>query len=175
FFSAPNTLVSIQVLKMDQRHRWQANRSYPGNEHVIDWMTLDVQASIYPHAQRDNFGASHWGDIEYDWVWNIGDRTALVSNGWFEPIEHGPHVFNIGTYLGRPDRTSFYLGYRQIDPLNSRSIITSVSYAFSAKYAVTFGSNFDLGNHIQTNNLMISRIGTDDTVSFGLSFNSVLS
>jgi hypothetical protein len=172
--TAVDTLDSIEVFQLDLRQRWQTKRGYAGQEHVIDWMTLDVQASIFPNAQRDNFGASHWGDIEYDWVWNIGDRTALVSNGWFEPIDHGPRVFNVGTYIGRPDRTTFYLGYRQIDPLQSRAVITSVTYAFSAKYAITFGSNFDFGDNIQTNSLMISRMGTDVTVSLGLSYNSIV-
>jgi hypothetical protein len=172
--SSTDTLDSIDVLQLDLRQRWQTKRGFPGQEHVIDWMTLDVKASIFPQAQRDNFG-SHWGDIEYDWVWNIGDRTALVSNGWFEPIDKGPRVFNIGTYIGRPDKTSFYLGYRQIDPLQSRSIISSLTYAFSAKYALTFSSNIDIGNHIQTNSIMVSRIGTDLTVNFGFSYNSIVS
>ncbi len=139
----------------------------------MDWMTLDVRASLYPQSSRDNFG-NHWGDFEYDWVWNIGDRTALVSNGWFEPIEHGPRVFNIGTYIGRPDRTSFYLGYRQIDPLQSRAVIASLTYAFSAKYAVTFSANFDFGNNIQSNSLMLTRIGTDLTLNLGVSYNSIV-
>ncbi len=171
--SAVDTLDSIEVLQLDWRQRWQTKRGFPGQEHVIDWMTLDVRASIFPHAQRDSFG-SHIGDVEYDWVWNIGDRTALVSNGWFEPVENGPRVFNLGGYIGRPDKTSFYLGYRQIDPLNSRAIITALTYAFSAKYAVTFGTNYDIGNHVQTNSLMVSRIGTDVTVSLGFSYNSIV-
>ncbi len=88
---------------------------------------------------------------------------------------NGPAVFNIGAYIGRPDKTSFYLGYRQIDPLQSRAIIASLTYAFSPKYALTFASNFDVGNHIQTNSLMVSRIGTDLTVNFGFSYNSIVS
>jgi hypothetical protein len=168
-----NTLDSIDVLQLDLRQRWQTKRGFPGQEHVIDWMTLDVRASIYPQAVRDNFGSAV-GDIEYDWVWNIGDRTAIVSNGWFEPIDNGPRVFNLGTYIGRPDKTTFYLGYRQIDPLQSKAIITSVTYAFSAKYALTFASNFDVGNHIQSNTLQLSRIGTDVTFSLGFSYNSIV-
>ena len=84
-------------------------------------------------------------------------------------------MFNLGAYIGRPDKTTFYLGYRQLDPLQSRSIISSVSYAFSAKYALTFATNVDVGNKIQTNSLMISRIGTDVTVGFGLSYSSIVS
>lgn len=168
-----DTLDSMQVIQLDLRQRWQTKRGDPAQEHVIDWMTLDVRASLYPQAQKDNFG-NVWGDIEYDWVWNIGDRTALVSNGWFEPIDHGPRIFNVGMYIGRNDRTNFYLGYRQIDPLQSRAVVTSLTYAFSAKYAVTFGSNFDFGNNIQSNSLMVTRIGTDLTVSLGFTYNSIV-
>ena len=55
-----------------------------------------------------------------------------------------------------------------------KAVIASLTYAFSAKYAVTFGANFDFGNNIQTNSLMVSRIGTDVTVSLGLSYNSIV-
>ena len=168
-----STLDSIDILQLDLRQRWQTKRGFPGQEHVIDWMTLDVKMSFFPQAARDNFGAPV-GDVEYDWVWNIGDRTALVSNGWFEPIDNGPRVFNFGTYIGRPDKTTFYLGYRQIDPLQSKAIITSVTYAFSAKYALTFASNFDIGNHIQSNTVQLSRIGTDVTFSLGFSYSSIV-
>ena len=169
-----DTLDSIEVMQLDLRQRWQTKRGLRGTEHVVDWMTLDVQASIFPHSQRDNFGNIGCGRPPYDWVWNIGDRTALVSNGWFEPIQGGPHVFNIGTYIGRPDKTTFYLGYRQIDPLQSKAVISTLSYAFSAKYAISFGANFDFGNNIQSNSLSISRIGTDVTVSLGFTYTSIV-
>ena len=168
-----DTLDSIDVLQLGMRQRWQTKRGYPGREHVIDWMTLDLQASLFPHSNRDNFG-EHLGILEYDWVWNIGDRTALVSNGWFEPIDNGPRVFNFGTHISRPDRTSFYLGYRHIDPLESRAVIASLTYAFSAKYAITFATNYDFGTEVQSNALMITRMGTDLTISLGLSYDSTV-
>ena len=34
-------------------------------------------------AQRDNFGTP-WGQTMYNWQWYIGDRTSIVSAGWFE-------------------------------------------------------------------------------------------
>ena len=103
-----------------------------------------------------------------------GTLLTYLHKATIEPENHGPRVFNLGSYIGRSDRTTFYLGYRQIDPLQSRAVITSLTYAFSAKYAVTFGSNFDFGNNIQSNSLMITRIGTDVTVNFGLSYSSVV-
>lgn len=170
---SPDSLDSMEVLQLGLRQRLQTKRGYPGQEHVIDWMTLDVQASIFPRAQRDNFG-SNFGNVNYDWVWNIGDRTALVSNGWFEMVDNGPRVFNFGTFISRPDRTNFYLGYRQIDPLQSKAVIASLTYAFSAKYALTVSSNYDFGTNVQSNGLLLTRMGTDLSVSFGLSFNSVV-
>ncbi len=74
-----DTRDSIEVLQLDLRQRLQTKRGYPGMEHTIDWMTLDLSASYFPQEYRDNFGEA-WGFLEYDWAWNVGDRTALVSS-----------------------------------------------------------------------------------------------
>ena len=111
---------------------WQTKRDMPGNQHVVDWMTLGIGMSVFRGSNRDNFGES-LGIIEYDWVWNIGDRTALVSDGWFETIDGGPHVFNAGGHLQPAGPHQQYLGYRQIDPLESKAVIAAVTCAFSAE------------------------------------------
>src|SRR5262249_28340816 len=120
-----------------------------------------------------NSGES-FGIIEYDWVWNIGDRTSLVSNGWFDPMDNGGRVFNVGAYINRPDRTSLYLGYREIDPLNSQAVVGAVTYVFSPKYAITASTTYDFGINTQVNSLVLTRIGTDLQVSLGLSDKSLL-
>jgi hypothetical protein len=169
-----DTLDSIEVLQFDARQRWQTKRGYPGMEHVIDWMTLDLSGSYFPDAQRDNFGSS-FAFLQYDWVWNIGDRTALVSTGWIDPIDNeGVRVFTIGSYFNRPDRTNFYLGYRSIYPLDSQAVTGSVNYVFSPKYAVTGSVSYDFGNKVQTNSLLFTRMGSDLQVSLGFNYNSTL-
>ena len=168
-----DTMDSIQVIQTDIRQRWQTLRGFPGNQHVVDWMTLDLGASIYPQANRDNFGET-FGILQYDWTWNIGDSTSLVSSGWMDPISDGPRVFNIGGNLMRPDRTNFFLGYRQIDPLQSKAIIANVTYAFSAKYAITASTLYDFGINSQVNSIALTRIGTDLMLSLGFSYNSIL-
>jgi len=168
-----DTLDRIDVVQLDLRQRWQTKRGMPGDQHVIDWMTLDLGMSIFPQSNRDNFGEP-LGILNYDWTWNIGDRTALVSDGWFETVSGGPHVWNGGVVLSRPDNSSFYLGYRQIDPLNSRAVVASVAYAFSAKYAATASTVWDFGVHNQSYSFMVTRLGTDLRVSFGLSYNSIV-
>ena len=43
-------------LEFDVRQRWQTKRGYPGQQHITDWMTLDLSGSFFPLSKRDNFG-----------------------------------------------------------------------------------------------------------------------
>jgi len=168
-----DTLDTIEVFQFDMRQRWQTKRGYPGQEHIVDWMTLDLSGSYFPNPERDNFGQD-FAFLQYDWIWNIGDRTALVSSGWYDPIQNGPRVFDIGAILNRPDRTSFYLGYREIDPLNSQAVTGAVTYIFSPKYAMTASATYDFGVKTEVTSLILTRMGSDLQVSFGINYNSIL-
>lgn len=167
------TLDTIEVLQADIRQRWQTKRGYPGMQHIVDWMVLDVSANYYPNANRDNFGDS-LAFIQYDWTWNIGDRTALVSTGWIDPHSDGPREYTLGMYLSRTDRTNFFLGYRQIDPLQSKAVTGAVSYVFSPKYAMTGSTVYDFGtSQALSNSLVLTRIGSDLQVSIGITYNAL--
>jgi hypothetical protein len=169
-----DTLDTIEELQMDIRQRLQTRRGYPGNEHLVDWMTLDLSGAYFPHPTRDNFGSS-FAFLEYDYTWNVGDRTALVSTGWVDPNDDGPRVFTVGAFLNRPDRTNFYIGYRDIFPVDSRALTGAVNYIFSPKYAITALSTYDFGTHQSiSNSLVFTRMGTDVQVSFGFSYNAIL-
>lgn len=168
-----DSLQFLNVFQFDMRQRLQTKRGFPGNQHIIDWMILDVGASVFPQANRDNFGET-FGILYYDWTWNVGDMTSLVSSGWADPIGGGPRVFNIGANFMRSDRTNLYLGYRELDPLNSKAVLGGITYVLSAKYALTASSIYDFGVHTQVNTLALSRIGTDLTMTLGISYNSIL-
>jgi hypothetical protein len=170
---SPDTLDTIDVLQLGLRQRLQTERGFPGAEHTVDWMTLNLGISIFPNADRDNFGHT-FGIATYDWVWNIGDRTALFSSGWFEPFNGGPRVFDIGAVIQRPDSTSYSLAYEQIDPLNAKAVVASVIYPFSAKYAMTASTVWDFGNHVTSYSLFLSRMGTDVMVNVGITYNSTV-
>ena len=171
--SKVDTLDSIDVVQLGIRQRWQTKRGLPGDEHVVDWMPLDLQATIFPESNRDNFGQPV-GLLRYDWLWNIGDSTALFSNGWMDPVSGGPRFFALGASITRPDRTNLTLSYRQIDPLESKAVIASLTYPLSAKYAVTASTLYDFGVHNQIITLMVTRLGTDLRFSMGVSYNSIL-
>lgn len=169
-----DTLDTIEVLQAGVRQRWQTKRGFPGNEHVIDWMTLDLTATYFPHPSRDNFG-SNFAFLEYNWAWHVGDRTSIVSNGLADPIENGARVFNIGANINRYDRTNLYLGYRSIDPLDSKAFVGAITYAFSQKYALTASTTWDFAQKVEVYSLMLSRTGKDVQVSVGLGYNSTTS
>jgi hypothetical protein len=170
-----DTLNDIEEMQFDIRQRLQTKRGYPGQQHIVDWMTLDLSGTFFPRADRDNFG-QHFAFLEYDWLWNIGDRTALASSGWIDPIDQGPRVFSVGAFLNRPDRTSFYVGYTQIDPVQSRAVTGAVTYIFSPKYATTFSTTYDFGtnqSHSLSNSLVFTRMGSDLQVSLGFTYNAL--
>jgi hypothetical protein len=168
-----DTLDTIEVLQMGVRQRLQTKRGFPGAQHVIDWMTLDLNASYFPDPSRDNFGQS-FAFLEYDWAWHVGDRLTFWSNGWYEPITNGPRVLTVGTEINRPDGTRLHLAYRHIDPIESRTVMASLSYVFSPKYRVTASTGYDFGAHVQNNALVITRTGSDLEISAGIRYDSIL-
>lgn len=169
-----DTLESIQVLQADIRQRWQTKRGYPGLEHTIDWLTLDVSASFFPNPIADNYG-KQWAFLEYQSYWYVGDQTGLSATGWFDPFENGASYWTLGGWFNRDDRTNIYLGYRQIDPIGSKAVIGSLTYAFSPKYAITASTTYDFGiQEALSNSLMITRMGTDMQISFGVTYNALI-
>lgn len=173
-FNRVDTLDTMNVLQADVRQRWQTKRGYPGQQHIVDWMTLDVTASYFPQPGRSDFNAP-FSLIQYYWIWNLGDRTALVADGWDDPMANGARVWSVGGYFNRPDRTSFYVGFRNYTPISSQLLTAAVSYVFSPKYGMTASSAYDFAfNQGLSNSLMFTRMGKDLQVSMGVTYNSIL-
>src|SRR5262249_48623112 len=98
-------------------------------------------------------------------------------SGWFDPVENGARVWNVGAFLNRPDRTNFFLGYRQIDPIGSKAVTGAVTYIFSPKYAMTAASTYDFGLNQAgslSNSLLLTRMDSDLQMSLGLTYNAIL-
>jgi hypothetical protein len=89
-------------------------------------------------------------------------------------IDEGARIFTVGMYFARTDRTNFYLGYRMIEPLQSRAVTGSITYVFSPKYAMSASTTYDFGISTSINNsLLFTRIGTDLQISLGISYNAL--
>ena len=106
--SNPDHLDDIHELQLGWRQRWQTKRGYPGLEHTVDWLTVDLSASVFPAQNRDNFG-SPVGFIEGSMVWNVGDRNGLYANAWVDPFEYGTRYWEVGSFFYRDDRTTLSL------------------------------------------------------------------
>ncbi|HEY7329902.1 MAG TPA: hypothetical protein VH592_19865 [Gemmataceae bacterium] len=173
FYRDIDTLNAVQQVQFQINQRLQTRRGFPGNQHIVDWMWLDLYASYFPQPNRDNFG-HYWAFVQYNYLWNIGDRTALTSTGWTDPFPGGVRVATVGGYFNRTDRTNFYLGFRYIDPLMVRAATISMTYIFSPKYAGTLSSTYDFGTkEAFANSLMFTRMGSDLQVSLGVSYNAL--
>ncbi len=168
-----DTLDDLQFLRLGVQQRWQTKRGFPGHDHIIDWMTLNLSGTFFPESDRDNFGHA-FAFLEYDYTWHLGDRTTLLSSGWIDPYEDGARVFNVGLLLERPERIRLYLGYREIDPVGSNALIASTSYLFSPKWAASIVTSYDFGeNQSLGNSLILTRIGSDVQVSLGIGYDAL--
>ena len=169
-----DTRDDLDVLRLDNRHRLQTKRGFPGSEHTVDWMTLNTGISLFPNADRDNFG-SDWAFFDYYYLWHLGDRFSVTTSGWIDPFDDGAQYYSGGVMFNRPDGTNVYLGYRHTDPLQSRAVTTSINYQLSRRYAMNIGSSYDFGlNESLTNTLSFSRTGPDVTMLFGVTYNPLV-
>ena len=161
----------LQMIRLGARQRWQTKRGMPGQERVVDWVTLDFSGALFPQPARDNFGANV-GLIDYDLRWHLGDRVTILSDGYFDVFGDGLRTISIGGFLTRPGKASAYWGFRSIEgPISSNIVSSSYSYRLSPKWITTSSSSFDLS---ETGNIgqsfEITRIGESFLMSFRVNY-----
>jgi hypothetical protein len=167
-----DTVDDMHAVQLGLHQRWQTKRGPSGNDHTADVMTLDVTGTYFLNPNRDNVGKDV-GLLEYNWVWNAGDRVAFTSTGWLDPHPQGTRYLNVGAYYTRPDGSNVFLNYRQTDPLGSKVFIVGLGYRFTPKYSVVLASSVDTSlNFSQGTSVAFVRTGTDLTMSLGLTYNS---
>ena len=93
------------VVRLGGDQRWQTKRGIPGQQHIIDWITLDTNMEIFPKPEQ-NFNQAA-GMFDYDFHWFIGDRLTLLSFGGFDFFSEGQQWNTAGIFLSRPPRGSF--------------------------------------------------------------------
>ncbi|MEX0718184.1 MAG: hypothetical protein WD066_16440 [Planctomycetaceae bacterium] len=163
-----------QVLNLAWRHRLQTKAGPPERLRIKDWMILDLEASYFPDAERDNFG-DDWGLVGGRYRWNVGDRTSLIAGSRYDFFDGGQELWNLGVLSQRSTRGSLYLGLRQVkgDTLDSQMAIGSYSYQMSPKWVSTFATSYDLAtNRNMAQSMTVSRIGADFLFHLGMSYNA---
>ncbi len=169
--AAPSAEIAadLSLLRLAARQRWQTKRGLAGQERIVDWMTLDMEGTLFPKADRDNFGANV-GLLSYDWRWHVGDRVTLMSDGYADTFAQGLRMIAFGGYISRPERGSAYMGFRSIEgPLSANVLTNAISYRMSPKWIAAAGSAIDFG---PTGNIgqvfEFTRIGESFLVTMGV-------
>ncbi len=135
----------LTAVRVGMHHRLQTKHGGPGDEHVVDWMTFDADATIFPNAQRDDFGSTV-GLINYDWHWFLGDRFSILSDGYADTFGDGLKTASIGMLLTRPKTGNFYLGFRAATGLFDADVVTAtVNYRMTEKWIGSATSSVDFG------------------------------
>lgn len=178
---------TIQTLQLNLHSRLQTKRGPEGKRRVMDFMTLDLSSTYFPYAQRDNFGKA-FGQTSYNWQWFLGDRTSLVSYGWFEFFDitgrptnkketqlvndpFGLNVITSGISISRPPRGNIFIGYTILDSgqVTTSALNPSISYWMSPKWYGTFSTSYDFGNAIWLSSMFsFTRVGADYLTTIGL-------
>jgi hypothetical protein len=161
-----------QVLRLGWRHRLQTKVGPYDAPRIRDWMTLDLDASFFPNANRDNFGKD-WGLLSARYAWNVGDRTTLFANAFYDTFADAQQLWNVGVVSQRTTRGSVFVGVRQVKGagLDSQILTASYSYAMSPKWISTVGTAYDLAEHRNRGqSLTLTRVGADFLLHIGANF-----
>ncbi len=128
-------------------------------------MVFDLDTTYFPNAGRDNFNKP-FGQNFYNFEWYIGDRTSIVSYGWFEfwkvggdPYLNydtsldrndpfGLHIITSGLSITRIPKGNIFIGYTIVNtgPINTSALNTQYSYWLSPKWFGTVAESYDFGN-----------------------------
>ena len=170
--ASPSTEIADDLFaaRLGLRQRWQTKRGPAGNQRIVDWIVLNTDATIFPDPDRDNFGQV-LGLVDYNFRWHVGDRTTLVSDGYFDFFDDAPKYATIGAFLNRPPRGALYMGFHSLNgPITSNVLATSYSYRMSPKWISTFGTTYDLYQARNIGqNFILTRVG--ESFLFVLGFN----
>lgn len=139
------TVDDLTAARLGIHQRWQTKRGLPGRQHVIDWIVLDLDGTLYPYADRDNFG-EYVGQLEYDFRWHVGDRVTILSDGYADLFTDAFRTFSLGSAISRPQRGQVYGGIVSMEgPFSSTLLVGSVSYRLSRKWIAELAATYDLG------------------------------
>jgi hypothetical protein len=165
----------LDEVRLGIHQRWQTKRGPCDNPHIIDWIEFDTDITIFPDPNRDNFGTTI-GLADYNFIWHVGDRLTLLSDGIFDFFGQGQKIVTMGMYLTRPPRGAVYVGLRVFDgPINDDVLYMSYSYWMSPKWITTCGMSLDLK---ETKNFgpsfQLVRVGESMLIGLNVNYNPAL-
>lgn len=165
-----NELVADQqVLRLGWRHRLQTKVGPVNAPRIKNWMTLDLETSYFPDAQRDNFGQD-FGLYGARYNWAVGDNTSINASAYWDTFDQAQHLWNVGVASQRSTRGNVYLAFRQVEGagLKSQIVTASYNYTLSPKWVTSLSTAYDVGSQMNLGqNVTFTRIGADFLIQIG--------
>ncbi|MDA7977495.1 MAG: organic solvent tolerance protein OstA [Pirellulales bacterium] len=170
--TSPSTEIvdDLATVRMGVHQRWQTRRGFPGRRRTLDWIVLDSDITLFPDADRDNFG-QEFGLASYGFRWHVGDRLVLTSDGMADMFGDGMRIVRVGGQLSRPPRGSVFVNFSSLEgPISSQLLSFSYNYRMSPKWISSLTTSFDFGEDVNLGqNVAVTRIGESFLVTFGFS------
>lgn len=135
-----------QQLRLGLNQRFQTKRGLRGRERIVDLFQLDVETTLFPEADRDNFGETI-GPTSYLARYHVGDRVALLSDGYVDFFQDGLRSIQAGVRSSRPGVGDVFLGILSLEgPVSSTVLRSTVDYRLNEKWIVSAGTTYDFGD-----------------------------
>ncbi len=164
----------LHAVRFGWHHRLQTKVGPPDRQRIRDWMSLDLGAAFFPRSDRDNFGED-FGLLQARYSWMMSDRVTLLAGATYDTFDGGQQLWHVGFLTQRPERGSFYLGYRNVraKDIDSQILTSSVSYLLNPKWIVTGSTAYDIAeNQNRGQSVTLTRAGADWLFHIGGSFDS---
>ena len=167
--SSAEIVDDLAQARLGVRQRWQTKRGLAGQQRTVDWISLDLEAVLFPKPGRDNF-SQEVGLLDYDLRWYVGDRFTLLSDGFADCFGNGLRMATLGGILTRPERGSIYVGMQVLSgPIDSKLIHGALSYRMSEKWIGIASTSFDFGDAGNIGqSLAVTRIGESALIRVGM-------
>jgi lipopolysaccharide export system protein LptA len=172
--SAPTEIADdLTEFRLGMNNRWQTKRGIAGQQRIVDWIVLDLNAVLFPNANRDNFGST-LGLVDYGFRWHVGDRLTLLSDGFYDFFDQGLHQSTIGALMSRPEYGSVYVGFRSTEgPISAEVFTSTISYRMSEKWIATAGVTIDFkSSNVFGNQFALTRVGESFLVRMGFNYDA---
>jgi len=166
----------LQMFRFGMAHRFQTKRGSVGKRRILDWITFSTHLNLYPQPEQ-NFG-KNMGLVDYNFLWHVGDRFSLFSEGLYDFFDSGQSLTRIGGVWNRPERGSFSVMIDQLSGVVERTYLTtSLSYTMNEKYSLAYTTSYDIQNNWQNvgHNFLFVRTGESFRLLVGAVYSEALS
>ncbi|MGH7213195.1 MAG: LPS assembly protein LptD [Tepidisphaeraceae bacterium] len=164
----------ISAVQIALRQRWQTKRGGPGRWRSVDFFTLNVEGNLFfnqpeddelpPEQFRGLFFSSlpetsvPRNGINADTTWRVSDTTVVLADAQWNADETELATAAIGIAVSRDTNTSYFLGTRYIEVLDSNITTAALYYRLSTKYALSLSQSWDFGRGENvSSNLTVTR------------------